>query len=76
MFEVRVLGATKPFIAQNTAELCNHLRENHKGHHVSVRYKHPTGIKRLAFVSVTDRGLIRESYGEQRPINFEALIPK
>lgn len=55
-------------------ELQSTLSEQYKGRHVSIVYPtNPNGLLRTVFVSVDSAGGINETYGNQSPVDFNAI---
>lgn len=55
-------------------ELKRELSESYKGRHVSIKYAtKPYRMNRVIYVSVSEVGIIRHSYGNQSIVDFIAI---
>lgn len=70
MFLIRQFARREP--CQDIASLQSVLMQEFMGASVSIQYDRPSGITQSVFVDVTEEG-VRESYGEQPFVDFEAL---
>jgi len=55
-------------------ELKRALSESYKGRHVSIKYAtKPYGMNRVIYVSVSEVGIVRHSYGDESIVDFIAI---
>lgn len=55
-------------------ELKKELSERYKGRHVSIKYAaKPYGMNRVIYVSVSEAGIVRHSYGDESLVDFIAI---
>ncbi|MBP4004292.1 hypothetical protein [Escherichia coli] len=70
--KIKDYGRDRKF--RSVDELQSTLSEQYKGRHVSIVYPtNPNGLLRTVFVSVDYAGGINETYGNQSPVDFNAI---
>ncbi|EAB9607595.1 MULTISPECIES: hypothetical protein [Gammaproteobacteria] len=70
--KIKDYGRDRKF--RSVDELQSTLSEQYKGRHVSIVYPtNPNGLLRTVFVSVDSAGGINETYGNQSPVDFNAI---
>ncbi|MBZ9574575.1 hypothetical protein [Modicisalibacter sp. MOD 31.J] len=72
MFTIRSFGQRRH--CETAATLHGALASEYRGRSVAVQFRTPRGLKRSVFVDVTEDGLIVESYGERRAVDFEQCV--
>lgn len=69
MIKIKNSGCEQPF--DSVDELQSALSEHYQGQHVTIVYtSRPHGMLRSVFVSVTDTGEVRHSYGDESLVDF------
>ena len=72
MYRIRAFGDDRT--CSSITELQEALATHYRARSVSVMYHvAPYGLRRCLFVDVLPDGSIRESYGEQRLVDFQEL---
>lgn len=72
MLKLKVAG--RDLELASVSLLASYLAENCKGMHVSIIYKSkPSGMLKSVFLSISESGLICESYGEQRAFDVSTI---
>ncbi len=72
MYRIRAFG--DDMTCQSVDELHECLVTHYRGRSVSLAYEAaPHGMQRTRFVDVLEDGRLQDSYGEQNPVDFEAI---
>lgn len=70
--KIKVFGRDKAYSTVESVKTA--LETDFKGQHVSIAYpKKPSGLNSVVFVSVSECGVVRHSYGEQLPVDFNEI---
>jgi hypothetical protein len=71
MIKIKDFGKDK--VVGSVSELKDALSNEYKSQHISIVYKLPSGITRQAYISVTNEGEVKETYGAKGPVDFEKI---
>lgn len=70
--KVKNFGNDESF--RDFSELQQSLSEHYKGKHVSIVFPmKPSGLMKTVFVSISEDGQVRKSYGSEALIDFDSL---
>jgi hypothetical protein len=70
-FKIKTFGKDRHL--SSIDELKNTLSSEFAGRHVSIVFRLQSGVTRVVYVSVEQTGEVRESYGDERPVDFNDI---
>lgn len=72
MITVKVNGKGTSFTTAEEADKA--IRQNWRNEHIAVIWRVPSGMKRVAYISVLDDGTLKDTYKQHKKCDIVSLI--